>query len=761
MSTKPVMLQRIHGLRVSQQRSRDGTGVTANMIKRAGILLFSILAGGLGPATIFDVYLHGHLTLFGPLFLAGFTIIGVGLLFSGIISTRDRANDLEERTGRLTQLIEELETFIESAEAANKRLKASEARYTSLVDAQAEIIMRRTPDGRLTYANEAFFKSFGADDIIGQMFKPDLHPESPTAADGRMVGRELGRERVSYDQLVMTAAGHRWIAWEDYAIRDGDGKMVEIQTVGHDITERKALEAAHSEARDKAEEANRAKSRFLATMSHEIRTPMNGVLGMARLLLETPLAPDQKTYAEAIRQSGLSLMALIEDVLDFSKIESGALTIEKGEVALRPLIEGVAELLSTRAHAKDIEIATAIAADVPHIVKLDGIRLRQVLTNLVGNAIKFTEQGGVLVSAAVERPFAASTQATLRISVRDTGVGVPEDKQAHIFQDFVQADSSHARRFEGTGLGLSISKRLVEAMHGEIGVRAAEGNGSVFWVTIPLDDTKAIAVDAPLHGKQVALVSDSPILREGLTLQLGAAGAKILQTSSFAEFDRERRKTDVLLIDASKDEVQAFPDMSAFEFPAVALLMPGQRAQLAALSGKGYRAYLMKPVRQDSLEKRLAAAMAGEVELEIETEAPKADHPAKRGLSILLAEDNPVNALLARELLRRRGHTVREVTTGEEAVKACANSRFDLVIMDVHMPGLDGIEATKRIRIAESQKKGTARLPIFALTADALDTGRNACIKAGMDGFLTKPIDPAELDAMLVGVNPPVIVAAE
>ena len=740
---------------------RDGTGVTANTLKRAGTLLFSILAWALGSATVVDIYLHGQLTLFGPLFLGGFTVIGVGLLFSGIISTRDRANDLEQRTGRLTQLIEELETFIGSLEAANKRLNASEARYKSLVDAQAEIIMRRTPDGRLTYANDALFKSFGlrAEDNIGQMFRPELHSESPALTDGQLVGGELGRERASYDQLVKTTAGYRWVAWQDYAIRDGDGKLVEIQTVGHDITERKALEAAHSEARDKAEDANRAKSRFLATMSHEIRTPMNGVLGMARLLLETTLAPDQKTYAEAIRQSGLSLMALIEDVLDFSKIESGALTIEKGEVALRPLIEGVAELLSTRAHAKDMEIATAIAADVPHIVKLDGIRLRQVLMNLVGNAVKFTEEGGVLVAASIERPFAASAHGTLRIFVRDTGVGVPKDKQAHIFQDFVQADSSHARRFEGTGLGLSISKRLVEAMNGEIGMHAAEGKGSVFWVAIPLDDIKSIAIDAPLRGKQVALVSDSPILRAGLALQLSGAGAKILEMS-FPAFGRERVKPDLLLIDASRDEVQAFPDVSAFDLPAVALLMPGQRPQLAALSAKGYRAYLMKPVRQDSLEKRLAAAIAGAAELETEASAPKTDHLPRCGLAILLAEDNPVNALLARELLRRRGHSVREVTTGEGAVRACAEAHFDLVIMDVHMPGLDGIEATRRIRFAES-KKGAARLPIFALTADALETGRNACLEAGMDGFLTKPVDPAELDAVLAGVVPPVTVAAE
>jgi len=732
------------------------------MIKRPGTFLFALLAGALGAATAFDVYVHGQLTLFAPLFLAGVTVIGIGLLFVGITTTREHANDLQDRTDRLTALIEELETFIESLEAANKRLKSSEARYKGLVDSQIDAILRRTPDGRVTYANDAFYKTFALnpDDIIGRTFKPQLHPESPGEGEGRVVGREVGQERVSYDQHMMTSAGYRWIAWEDSALRDGGGKMVEMQSVGHDITERKKMEADLTEARDKAEDANRAKSRFLATMSHEIRTPMNGVLGMARLLLETPLVPDQKTYAEAIRQSGLALMALIEDILDFSKIESGALTIEKGEVALRPLIEGIAELLAARAQTKDVEIVAAIAADVPHIVKVDGVRLRQVLTNLIGNAIKFTEQGGVLVSARVERQFPGSSDYNLRLLVRDTGVGVPEDKKAQIFQDFVQADSSHARRFEGTGLGLSISKRLVEAMGGEIGLEDAKGGGSVFWVTLPLEDARSRVVSTPMKGKRIGLVSHSIILREGLALQLAAAGADVLEGLDVRSVMSTDKKIDVFIIDASKQGTEQFPDVASLGAPAIALLLPNQRSQLAAISEKGFCAYLMKPIRQDSLETRLAAAIAGEAELNPVQAAPPVEHRPRRGLSILLAEDNPINALLARELLRRRGHTVREVTTGEEAVKACANSSFDVVIMDLHMPGLDGIEATRRIRLAEAERKAGPRLPIFALTADALETGRKACLEAGMDGFLTKPVDPAELDAVLETINPPVVVAA-
>src|SRR5262245_1064731 len=313
--------------------TRQSRPLRADMIRRATILFFATLTAALTSVVLVDVMVYGHLTLFEPSFLGGFAIIGIGLLLGDMIMSRDRANDLEERTERLTQLIGDLENFSASLEAANARSRANEERYKSLVDAQADAIMRCTPDGRMTYANRAFLKLFmlTPSEAIGQPFRPQLHPESPLADSGRWVGRETGQERISYDQYVKTVIGYRWIAWEDYAIRDADGGLIEIQSVRRHSTERQSVQDALTEARDKAEDANRAKSQFLATMSHEIRTPMNGVLGMARLLLETQLAPDQKSYADAIRQSGMSLLALIEEILDFSKIESGALVIEKGD----------------------------------------------------------------------------------------------------------------------------------------------------------------------------------------------------------------------------------------------------------------------------------------------------------------------------------------------------------------------------------------------------------------------------------------------
>jgi len=744
------------------------------MTKRIATLLFALAAAGIGLTAFADMYLHDRLTVMDPAVLGAVAIIGVLVLLVSLVTARHRASDLEGRTGRLTQLTSELETVIAALEAANMRLHASEARYKGLVDSQGDAILRRTPDGRMTYANEAFFKLFGvaSANVIGQAWRPEPHPDSTPPMLGRLAGRETGRERVSYDQHVKTIAGYRWIAWEDYAIRDLDGRLVEMQSVGRDITERKRLEAALTDARDKAQEASRSKSHFLATMSHEIRTPMNGVLGMARLLLETHLAPDQRTYAEAIRQSGMALLALIEEILDFSKIESGALVLEKSETKIRALVEDVSELLATRAHAKGIELATAIAADVPEIIETDAMRLRQIVTNLVGNAIKFTEEGGVLIKLSVARPNDdGHGEMHLALEVRDTGVGVPAEKQAQIFEEFVQGDSSHARRFGGTGLGLAISRRLVEAMDGAISVVSAEDKGSIFTVLLPFDESRArVTVPAhPLAGKTVVVVSPSSLLRDGLKMQIAAAGGRATDVKSLDSLRRLAKPCDIALFDAGIDADARLPNVDAFGMPFVALLAPQQRVQVSTLVPKGYAGYLTKPVRQASLEKRLISLFSGEAEAEPAAAMPVPQANAAHPLSILLAEDNPVNALLARELLRRRGHSVHEVSTGEAAVTACGERGFDLVIMDVHMPGLDGIEATRRIRMAErigergGERDGGgsgSRVPIYALTADALETGRKACLEAGMNGFLTKPVDPAELDTVLASVAPRVPVAA-
>jgi PAS domain S-box-containing protein len=737
-------------------------------LARAGTAIFGLGALTIGAAALTDGVLHGRLMVLSPLVLGALALLGVAVLLAGLVDARRRAHTLQNSTTELRSLTEKLEASLATVSAINARLHESEVRYKGLVDAQGDAIFRRSPDSRLSYANDAFFKLFGLQPqtAIGHPFAPELHPDSRAPLFGSFAGLETGRARVRYDQHVRTAYGWRWIAWEDYAIRDASGRLIEIQSVGRDVTERKALEDALTDARDKAEAASRAKSGFLATMSHEIRTPMNGVLGMARLLMETKLQPEQRTYAEAIQQSGVALLSLIEDILDFSKIESGTVTLEEDEIEPRQIVEGVVELLAPRAHAKGIELVAVISPDAPELVRIDGIRLRQVLTNLVGNAVKFTEKGGVRVDMRLvegrERRF-------LRFEVRDTGVGVPAEKRTEIFDEFVQADSSHARRFGGSGLGLAISKRLVAAMGGEIGIDPAPGGGSLFWFTTP-----AIAIrDANptegerLAGYRIAFVTRNAVLREGVTAQIRAAGGEVVGLRLPGAADEHASpNVDAILIDAGtsgQPDLPAWPDVG---IRSIVLVTPDARGKLADLKALGFAAYLVKPIRQISLADRIRArpngtsdnfALPDHGELaQTHATSTTTDPRAKwesRSLKILLAEDNPINALLTRELLRRRGHKVKEVASGESAIAAMAEDRFDLILTDIHMPGLDGIEATRRIR-ADEIANGRVRTPIVALTADVVETGKRACQEAGMDGFLSKPIDPAELDSMLAEIFP-------
>jgi CheY-like chemotaxis protein len=478
----------------------------------------------------------------------------------------------------------------------------------------------------------------------------------------------------------------------------------------------------------------------LATLSHEFRTPLNGVLGMARLLEGTRLTAEQRAYVGALRESGDHLLSLVNDVLDFARLGATAIELHAAPVDVENLLRQVAELLSPRAHEKSIEIAWAAAPGLPAILADEG-RLRQVLLNYAGNAIKFTETGGVLLSAELV------AEGRIRFSVRDTGPGVAPEARAAIFEAFVQTDPSHQAQLGGAGLGLAIVARLAGAMSGEAGVGGELGRGADFWFEAPFGFAPAAPVELPLTGRSVAIASPNAMIREAAIRQIRASGGQALSGETVASALKGAPADTVLLLDAAL----AGP-RGALKPPAgracVVLLTPDQRDRIPKLKAAGL-GYLIKPLRRASLIAQVLAARSAS-QSEIAPVATPAHHEDDRiapaaapGVRVLLAEDNPINALLARALLEREGCKVDRIASGDEAVSALSRGFYDLILMDLRMPGLNGIEATRALR-----ERGVTT-PIVALTADAFDEDRRACLAAGMNDFLAKPLTPAALRGVL------------
>jgi signal transduction histidine kinase/DNA-binding response OmpR family regulator len=676
--------------------------------------------------------------------------VAVAALAGLVVLIRDHVR-LERHAAKLRQDQDALEQeAVHLAETAE--------RYRSLVEGQDDLIVRRDGHGRLTYVNAAYAAAAGkpSSALVGTRHALAVKESfPPRPADGGAL---------AFDQQVETATGLRWISWIETRAENGRlGR--ETQWVGRDVTDRRRAEAELAEARHKAEAASEAKSRFLATVSHEIRTPLNGILGMTDLLLATRIDLEQQTYVQAVRTSGQALLSILDEILDFSKIEAGKLELVELPFDLAALVEGTVELLAPRAQGKGIEIASLIRSDISREVVGDAARLRQVILNLAGNAVKFTDQGGVGVSVSRDGD-------RVRFSVSDTGPGIPADRLDRIFQEFEQADGSASRRHEGTGLGLAISRRLVSGMGGELTVTSEVGRGSTFSFAVVLPQAPGIRERPPmpdLQGRRVLIVSSAPFEAPYLRTRLAAAGLRVdLQpdvATALAALQPDA-PFDIMMVDGAIGEDEARRLAAAASAAGVrrriVLLSPFERRSFGPPAAAGFDGYLVKPVRERSLIAQLdevrpfpsAARTAVRP-----AAAPVATGTALAGLSILLAEDNDINALLATRLLQRHGASVTWARDGLLAVDRFRDSLetgvhgFDAILMDVRMPGLDGHEASRRVRAIEAEY-GLPPARIVALTANASDDDRRQALGAGMDTVVAKPIDEATLVAAVIARSP-------
>jgi PAS domain S-box-containing protein len=612
-------------------------------------------------------------------------------------------------------------------------------------------------------AEDTFFEAANTYEALAEDIYGNIHPDDLPAVKAAWAAHEADPD-IPYKVEYRIKRGDGKLVWAfstSEVIIDEKGRPSRIVGALQNITARKVAESAIAKALEDAEAANKAKSEFLANMSHEIRTPMNGVIGMNALLLRGDLTADQRKYAEAVRVSADCLLGIINDILDISKLEAGKIELEAIDFTLGSVVEDVVELLSPKAAEKGLELASFLDDGARRGLNGDPNRLRQIVLNLLSNAIKFTDKGYVAVEVrSMPTPMGA---AGLRLEVHDTGCGVPDDAKPRMFQKFQQADGSITRRFGGTGLGLSICRQLVELMGGTIGVSDRAGGGSVFWVEIalPLADsaveTRAKARHA-LTGRKILVVDDVEMNRSIFVRQLEAEGAILAEAAdgpsalaALVTADALGEPFDIVLMDhmmpgmGGDTVAEKIRANAALKQPRLILASSiGAPAPSDKVRQAGFEAYLTKPVRHQALVDCLAelnspTPVAAPIAESTPTPAPALVAPSRAIGRVLLAEDNEINALLATTILEEAGFSVEAVVNGAEAVEAAGRGGFDLVLMDVQMPVMDGLQASRMIRALGGP---AAEVPIVALTANAMRSDQDACLAAGMDDFVSKPLDP-------------------
>jgi len=678
-------------------------------------------------------------------------------------SSRDQLEiRVRERTEQLVSEVAERKRVAEA-------LTLSEAFLHSLLENLPIGLYRKDPEGKIIFANRQFCAELGRSlsEVIGRN-NFDLYSAERA--------RELSEEDASVLQTRVPKhgieshdrAGRRhWIQSTKVVVVDSDERVIGTQGIQLDITEQKETEEALQKAKEAAEAAARAKSEFLANMSHEIRTPMNGVIGMTGLLLETKLEPVQREFAETVRKSAESLLTIINDVLDFSKIDAGKLAFEDLTFSLTETLETILEMVAERAQLKGLELLDSTPEHMPEAVRGDPGRLKQVLLNLIGNAIKFTDSGEVVLSMRTENITATHVQ--VRFTVRDTGIGIPPEAQKRLFQPFTQADNSTTRRYGGTGLGLAIAKQLVALMGGEIGVESAVGIGTTFWFTVQLaraTSTEQAPLSPPdLAGARILIVDTNRTAREILRNQLVLWNARPVLVESWEEGARALQEShiagpvfsSVILSDTirtgqTEERVRNIVRQIHPRGSTRLILLSSLRhaAEDETYRQVGVDEILMKPLRRARLMEALTTRAIPSPRDEVDA-SPIGTSPPFPSLRVLVAEDNPVNQRVAVGQLRSLGCTAEVVANGFESIIALARVPYDLVLMDCQMPEMDGYDATRAIRQAESKRTAPekAHVYIVALTANAMEGDREKCLGAGMDDYVSKPLRLKELKAAL------------